>query len=60
MSTAATDSSEPNATLEAQASPEKNARPHHPVDKFADARKAKKKARRVTHRAKLKRSHTNG
>lgn len=30
------------------------------VDRFADARRAKKKAKRMRHRAKLKRSHTKG
>jgi hypothetical protein len=30
------------------------------VDKFAEARKARKKAKRVRHRARLKRSHTKG
>jgi hypothetical protein len=30
------------------------------VDKYAEARKAKKKAKRIRHRAKLKRSHTKG
>ena len=31
-----------------------------PVDKFADARRAKKKEKRARHRAKLRRSHTDG
>ena len=31
-----------------------------PVDKYAEARKAKKKAKRMRHRARLKRSHTKG
>jgi hypothetical protein len=30
------------------------------VDKYAEARMAKKKAKRMRHRAKLKRSHTKG
>jgi hypothetical protein len=48
--------SEPKAMPQAQAAREKNTT----VDRFADARRAKKKAKRVRHRAKLKRSHTKG
>lgn len=51
---------EPIATPQTPVSPEKHARPEHSVDKFADARRAKKKHRRARHRAKLRRSHTNG
>jgi hypothetical protein len=36
------------------------ASPEHPVDKFAEARRAKKKEKRARHRAKLRRSHTDG
>ena len=32
----------------------------HSVDKFADAKRAKKKQKRAKHRARLRRSHTNG
>lgn len=42
---------------------EGKASPEHasgPVDKYAEARKAKKKAKRIRHRARLKRSHTKG
>jgi hypothetical protein len=60
MGTIPADRSEPIATTQTLASPEKHARPEHSVDKFADARKAKKKQRRARHRARLKRSHTNG
>ena len=31
-----------------------------PLDKFAEARRAKKKEKRARHRAKLRRSHTKG
>jgi hypothetical protein len=56
MATSA-DRSEANARPEAQASPERGS---GTVDKYAEARRAKKKAKRVRHRAKLKRSHTKG
>jgi hypothetical protein len=56
MDTIAVDQSEPKAMPQAQAAHEKNAT----ADRFADARKAKKKAKRMRHRAKLKRSHTKG
>jgi len=55
------DRSEPNATSQkAQANPEKPGRPKDLVDTFADARRAKKKQKRARHRARLRRSHTNG
>ena len=55
------DRSEPNATSQrAQQSPEEHAHPTHRVDTFADARRAKKKQKRARHRARLRRSHTNG
>jgi hypothetical protein len=56
MDATAADKSEPKAMPQAHAAREKNAT----VDRFAEARKAKKKAKRVRHRAKLKRSHTKG
>lgn len=59
MSATVTDS-EPQAMPEAQPKPEKRAAAHSSVDKFAEARRAKKKQRRVTHRNKLKRSNTGG
>ncbi len=40
--------------------PEQHASAGLSVDKFAEARRAKKKEKRVRHRAKLRRSHTNG
>ena len=52
-----TDRSEDKTMPEAQASPEHGSRA---VDKYAEARRAKKKAKRMRHRAKLKRSHTKG
>lgn len=60
MGTTAADRSEPKAMPEAQESTEKHIPPHHSVDRFADARRTKKKAKRVRHRAKLKRSNTKG
>jgi hypothetical protein len=56
MGTIPADRSESIETTKAEASPQKHAR----ADKFAEARRAKKKQRRATHRAKLRRSHTNG
>ena len=52
-----TDRSEVKTMPEAQTNPEHGS---HSVDKYADARRAKKKAKRIKHRAKLKRSHTKG
>jgi hypothetical protein len=54
---ASTDRSEVKTTPESQASAEHGSRT---VDKYAEARRAKKKAKRVKHRARLKRSHTKG
>jgi hypothetical protein len=58
MDITVTESSGPNAT------PDKNSKQHRsPVrsdDKYADARKAKKKKRRAQHRAMIGRSHANG
>ena len=56
MATSA-DRSEGKATPEAQANREHGS---GAIDKYAEARKAKKKAKRIRHRAKLKRSHTKG
>lgn len=56
MDNIAADHSEPKAMPHAQAGREKKAT----VDTFADARRAKKKAKRMRHRAKLKRPHTKG
>lgn len=56
MDNIAADHPEPKAMPAARAGGEKNAT----VDRFADARRAKKKAKRMRHRAKLKRSHTKG
>jgi hypothetical protein len=59
MDTTVAESSEPNAT------PEKNPKQHpsppvRSADKYAAARNAKKKKRRVAHRAIIRRSHANG
>ena len=51
-----TDTSDAKTIPQAQAAREKNTA----RDRFADARRAKKKAKRMRHRAKLKRSHTKG
>ena len=40
--------------------PEEHASAEYSVDKFADARRAKKKEKRKSHRARLKRPHTSG
>lgn len=56
MDNIAADHSEPKAMPQAKAAREKNVT----VDRFAEARRAKKKAKRMRHRAKLKRSHTKG
>jgi hypothetical protein len=37
-----------------------NYSPGFSVDKYAEARSAKKKKRRVAHRARIKRAHANG
>jgi hypothetical protein len=61
MSTIPANYSEPNETPQKPlARPAKQSPPEHSVDKFAEARRAKKKQKRARHRAKLKRSHTNG
>ena len=55
------DRSEGNATTQqAQMKPEQHASPSPSADKFADARRAKKREKRARHRARLRRSHTNG
>lgn len=56
MDNIAADHSEPKVMPRIQGRGEKEAT----VDRFADARRAKKKAKRMRHRAKLKRSHTKG
>ena len=58
MGTPIVDQSGANAAAQpSQTKAEKHA---SPVDKFAEARRAKKKEKRVRHRAKLRRSHTDG
>ena len=60
MSTPANNLTEPEVIPEPQARTAKKAVSPHVVDKFAEARKAKKKQRRRAHRATLKRSNTGG
>jgi hypothetical protein len=60
MSTTATDAAEPNAVPQAQPKAAKTAATPHKVDKYAEARLAKKKQRRRAHRATIRRSNTNG
>jgi hypothetical protein len=59
MSSTPEEHSEPNATLKTQAKPEKQAS-SPAVNKFAEARLAKKKQRRRAHRATIRRPNTNG
>ena len=59
MAAIADHSGENTATQTAQIKPAHSSR-EHPVDKFAAARKAKKKEKRARHRARLRRSHTDG
>ena len=58
--TPADHSEEKTATQKTKMKPEEHASAEHSVDKFADARKAKKKEKRKRHRVRLKRSHTSG
>lgn len=60
MSTTADDSSETNSPPETKAKPEKKAAPSQAVNKYAEARLAKKKQRRRAHRLTIKRSNTGG
>ena len=58
--TPADHSEEKTATQKTKMKPEEHAATEHSVDKFADARRAKKKEKRKSHRARLKRPHTSG
>ncbi len=60
MGTVVDHSRENAAPQKMQPKAEQHASPERSVDKFADARRAKKKEKRVRHRAKLRRSHTDG
>ena len=61
MDTTVADPSEQNApSQKTQPKAEQQAPPERLVDKFAEARRAKKKEKRKRHRAKLRRSHTDG
>jgi hypothetical protein len=56
-----TDHSEVDATTQKPPMrPEQHASAAPSIDKFADARRAKKKEKRARHRARLRRSHTDG
>jgi len=58
--TAVTGSEAVAAEPKAAASPTKHAAKNPAVDKYAEARHARKKAKRATHRRTIKRSNTNG
>jgi hypothetical protein len=60
MDSTAAENAEAKVIPQTQPKREKQAASPHPVDKFAEARRAKKKAKRMRHRAALKRSHTKG
>jgi hypothetical protein len=60
MVTPVIDQSKENSASPMQPKTEQHASPERSVDKFADARRARKKEKRARHRAKLRRSHTNG
>jgi hypothetical protein len=61
METILADHSEENTTTQkTKRKPEENASTELAVDTFAEARRAKKKEKRKRHRAKLRRSHTDG
>ena len=61
METTPADHSEENtATQKTKMELEEHTSTEHSVDKFADARRAKKQEKRKRHRARLKRSHTSG
>jgi hypothetical protein len=51
---------EKTASQKTKMKTEGHAATEHSVDKFADARRAKKKEKRNRHRARLKRPHTSG
>ena len=55
-----TENSEPTAAPETRAKAAKPASEKHVVDKYAEARLAKKKQRRRAHRATIRRSNTGG
>jgi hypothetical protein len=61
METTPADHSQENTPAQkTKKKPEEHASTEHSVDKFADARRAKKREKRKRHRAKLKRPHTGG
>jgi hypothetical protein len=60
MSTTPVDGLEANKLPKAQAKSEKQSAQPHAVNKYAEARLAKKKQRRRAHRATIRRSNTGG
>lgn len=60
MSTTAADNPETNAAPEVRAKPGKKATAPNAVNKYAEAKLAKKKQRRKAHRLTIKRSNTGG
>jgi len=60
MSTIAVERPEPDAAPEKAKANQQQASAAHPLDKFAEDRRTKKKIKRARHRAKLRRSNTNG
>jgi hypothetical protein len=53
-------SEEDTATQKGKARLDHDTSAEHAVDKFADAKRAKKKQKRAKHRARLRRPHTSG
>ena len=60
MSTTPVINSEPSAVPETKAKAEKKSASPTAINKYAEARLAKKKQRRKAHRLTIKRSNTNG
>jgi hypothetical protein len=60
VTTPADHSDERTTTQKTKTKPEEHASTERSVDKFAEARRAKKKEKRKRHRARLKRRHTRG
>jgi len=60
MSTSTVERPEPDTAPEKAKTNQQQSSAARPLDKFAEARLAKKKVKRARHRAKLKRSNTNG
>ena len=61
MDPATVENPDPNSSLQKQQeNPNQNSSLGRSGDKYSDARNAKKKKRRVSHRARIKRAHANG